>query len=84
MRSLLIDWSSQIKKATSDTCATTDEEAFFNYVDGEDLLVLGWIHTHPTQTCFMEFSKNLHTHCSYQLMLTESIAIVCAPSQDPS
>jgi len=71
------------QEATSDTCATTDEEALFNYVDGEDLMVLGWIHTHPTQTCFMS-SVDLHTHCSYQLMLTESIAIVCAPSQEPS
>lgn len=27
-------------------------------------------------------SVDLHTHCSYQLMLPEAIAIVCAPSHD--
>ena len=34
--------------------------------------------THPSQTSFMS-SVDLHTHCSYQLMLEEAIAIVCAP-----
>ncbi|RPA98776.1 hypothetical protein L873DRAFT_1686309, partial [Choiromyces venosus 120613-1] len=67
----------------SDTCPTKDEEGLFEYVDREELMVLGWIHTHPTQTCFMS-SVDLHTHCSYQLMLPESIAIVCAPRHQPS
>lgn len=71
------------QEATSDTCGTTDEEGLFTYCDSEDLMVLGWIHTHPTQTCFMS-SVDLHTHCSYQLMLPESIAIVCAPRYEPS
>jgi len=43
-------------------------------------MVLGWIHTHPTQTCFMS-SRDLHTHCGYQVMMPESIAVVCAPSK---
>jgi len=42
--------------------------------------MLGWIHTHPTQTCFMS-SRDLHTHFAYQVMMPESIAIVCAPSK---
>ncbi|PLB52733.1 putative endosome-associated ubiquitin isopeptidase [Aspergillus steynii IBT 23096] len=67
---------------TSDTCETVNESAIFDYCDSEDLMVLGWIHTHPTQTCFMS-SRDLHTHCGYQVMLPESIAIVCAPSQTP-
>lgn len=71
------------QEATSDTCGTTDEEGLFTYCDSEELMVLGWIHTHPTQTCFMS-SVDLHTHCSYQLMLPESIAIVCAPRHEPS
>lgn len=71
------------QEATSDTCGTTDEEGLFMYCDSEDLMVLGWIHTHPSQTCFMS-SVDLHTHCSYQLMLPESIAIVCAPRFEPS
>ncbi|OJJ48641.1 hypothetical protein ASPZODRAFT_61901 [Penicilliopsis zonata CBS 506.65] len=68
--------------ATSDTCETVNESAIFDYCDSEDLMVLGWIHTHPTQTCFMS-SRDLHTHCGYQVMLPESIAIVCAPSKSP-
>ena len=68
--------------STSDTCETTNESAIFEYCDSEDLLMLGWIHTHPSQTCFMS-SRDLHTHCGYQVMLPESIAIVCAPSKNP-
>ena len=68
------------QKSTSDTCEMIDESDLFNYVDGEDLMVLGWIHTHPTQTCFMS-SRDLHTHVGYQVMMPESIAIVCAPSK---
>ena len=45
-------------------------------------MVLGWIHTHPTQTCFMS-SRDLHTHVGYQVMIPESVAIVCAPSKQP-
>ncbi|KAJ5115929.1 hypothetical protein N7456_000277 [Penicillium angulare] len=68
--------------STSDTCETTNESAIFDYCDSEDLIMLGWIHTHPSQTCFMS-SRDLHTHSGYQVMLPESIAIVCAPSKDP-
>ena len=71
------------QESTSDTCETVNESAFFDYCAAEDLMVLGWIHTHPTQTCFMS-SRDLHTHCGYQIMMPESIAIVCSPSKDPS
>ncbi|KAF9432559.1 hypothetical protein BGZ76_010632 [Entomortierella beljakovae] len=67
--------------ATSDTCSTTNEDELFEYQSEKDLMTLGWIHTHPTQTCFMS-SVDLHTHCSYQLMLPEAIAIVCAPKHE--
>lgn len=68
------------QSSTSDTCEMVNESELFDYVDGEDLMVLGWIHTHPTQTCFMS-STDLHTHSGYQVMMQESIAIVCAPSK---
>jgi STAM-binding protein len=70
--------------ATSDTCETTDvgETDLFDYVDTQGLMVCGWIHTHPTQTCFLS-SRDLHTSVGYQVMLPESVAIVCAPSKDP-
>lgn len=67
--------------ATSDTCEMTHESDLFDYIDSfPDLMILGWIHTHPTQTCFMS-SRDLHTHAGYQVMLPESVAIVCAPSK---
>ncbi|KAF2641469.1 hypothetical protein P280DRAFT_549177 [Massarina eburnea CBS 473.64] len=69
--------------STSDTCEMTNESELFDYCDSEELMVLGWIHTHPTQTCFMS-SRDLHTHVGYQVMMNESIAIVCAPSKEPS
>ncbi|KAI9790091.1 MAG: hypothetical protein M1816_005561 [Peltula sp. TS41687] len=68
---------------TSDTCEMINEGALFDYCDGEDLIVVGWIHTHPTQSCFMS-SRDLHTHSGFQVCMPESIAIVCAPSQTPS
>lgn len=71
------------QESTSDTCEMLNESALFDFCDSEDLMVLGWIHTHPTQTCFLS-SRDLHTHCGYQVMMAESIAIVCAPSKTPS
>lgn len=68
------------QEATSDTCEMTDESELFDYVDQHNLMILGWIHTHPTQTCFMS-SRDLHTHSGYQMMLAESVAVVCAPSK---
>ncbi len=68
---------------TSDTVETVNEGSMAEYCMNEDLLVLGWIHTHPTQTCFMS-SRDLHTHAGYQIMMPESVAIVCAPKFNPS
>ncbi|XP_048496662.1 AMSH-like ubiquitin thioesterase 3 isoform X2 [Beta vulgaris subsp. vulgaris] len=64
-------------------CQTLNEEEIFEVQDRESLFPLGWIHTHPTQTCFMS-SVDLHTHYSYQIMLPESIAIVMAPTDSSS
>lgn len=66
------------QRGTADSCSTENEEDLFEIQDQYDLLTLGWIHTHPTQTSFMS-SVDLHTHCAYQLMMPEAIAIVCAP-----
>ncbi|KAK3067361.1 hypothetical protein LTR53_015821, partial [Teratosphaeriaceae sp. CCFEE 6253] len=70
--------------ATSDTCDTTEagDTALFDYCDAKDLLVCGWIHTHPSQSCFLS-SRDLHTSSGYQIMLPEAIAIVCAPRHTP-
>ncbi|XP_061857619.1 AMSH-like protease [Colius striatus] len=64
-----------------DYCDMENVEELFGIQDQYDLLTLGWIHTHPTQTAFLS-SVDLHTHCSYQLMLPEAIAIVCSPKHN--
>ncbi|KHN82587.1 STAM-binding protein-like A [Toxocara canis] len=61
-----------------DSCDTHNEEDVFAYQDAHNLITLGWIHTHPSQTAFLS-SVDLHTHCSYQLMMPEAVAIVVAP-----
>lgn len=63
---------------TTDTCVAEDEEDLFMYQDPRDLITLGWIHTHPTQTAFLS-SVDMHNQYGYQAMLPEAIAIVCAP-----
>ncbi|KAH6686742.1 Mov34/MPN/PAD-1 family protein [Plectosphaerella plurivora] len=71
------------QKCTTDTCETENEGSLLDYCISEDLLMLGWIHTHPTQTCFLS-SRDMHTQAGYQVMMPESIAIVCAPRFEPS
>jgi len=63
------------QNGTSNSCETTDEGEILDFMIEKDLISLGWIHTHPSQSCFMS-SVDLHTHLSYQLMLPEAVAIV--------
>ncbi|TKY60937.1 AMSH ubiquitin thioesterase 1 [Spatholobus suberectus] len=67
------------QESTSSSCQATNEEEIFEVQDKQSLFPLGWIHTHPTQSCFMS-SIDLHTHYSYQIMLPEAVAIVMAPT----
>ena len=69
------------QEGTQNSCNTLNEEEIFEVQDKHELFSLGWIHTHPTQTCFMS-SIDVHTHCAYQTMLPEAIAVVMAPT-DP-
>lgn len=71
------------QKGTSDTCEVENDVALVEFYMAEELITIGWIHTHPTQSCFMS-SHDLHTHAGYQRSIAESFAIVCAPRQDPS
>ncbi|KAG9084721.1 hypothetical protein FS749_005004 [Ceratobasidium sp. UAMH 11750] len=71
------------QRATSDTCEMVEEELIMEFQESRGLITLGWIHTHPTQSCFMS-SLDLHTHSGYQASLREAFAIVCAPSQSPN
>ncbi|RDX89376.1 AMSH-like ubiquitin thioesterase 1 [Mucuna pruriens] len=67
------------QESTSSSCQATNEEEIFEVQDKQSLFPLGWIHTHPTQSCFMS-SIDVHTHYSYQIMLPEAVAIVMAPT----
>ncbi|XP_030631325.1 AMSH-like protease [Chanos chanos] len=69
------------QSAGPDYCDMENVEELFSFQDHHNLLTLGWIHTHPTQTAFLS-SVDLHTHSSYQLMLPEAIAIVCSPKHN--
>ncbi|XP_062029497.1 AMSH-like ubiquitin thioesterase 1 [Rosa rugosa] len=66
------------QESTANSCQATHEEEIFEVQDKRSLFPLGWIHTHPTQSCFMS-SIDVHTHYSYQIMLPEAVAIVMAP-----
>lgn len=66
---------------TPNSCNMDDDDvgALFTFVQERDLYVLGWIHTHPSQTCFMS-SVDVHTQFSYQALMPEAISIVVSPS----
>jgi STAM-binding protein len=70
------------QNGTSDTCDTVGEEDVVAYQIEHDLISLGWVHTHPTQECFLS-SVDVHTHYGYQAMLKEAIAVVLAPKFNP-
>lgn len=69
------------QSGTHDSVVTHKEEEMFEYTEKHCLMPLGWIHTHPTQTAFLS-SVDQHCQLSYQLMLPEAVAIVCAPKFD--
>jgi hypothetical protein len=46
------------------------------------LRMLGWIHTHPSQSAFLS-APDQHTHFGYQATLSEAVAVVVAP-HDPA
>ncbi|CAI5733072.1 unnamed protein product [Peronospora destructor] len=66
---------------SSDMCTMTNEEELYDFCFSNELLTLGWIHTHPKQDCFLS-SVDVHTQCGFQSILPEAVAVVVAPS-DP-
>ncbi|PKI42689.1 hypothetical protein CRG98_036971 [Punica granatum] len=67
------------QESTSNSCQAKNEEEVFAIQHGRSLFPVGWIHTHPSQSCFMS-SIDLHTQFSYQVMVPEAFAIVMAPT----
>ena len=62
---------------TQNTCTTTDEQVMLDFLNDENLICLGWIHTHPSQSLFLS-SVDLHMQCSLQHLLPEAVALVCS------
>ena len=62
---------------TKDSCEPTNNTEIVEYQEERNLVMIGWIHTHPTHSSFMS-SIDLHTHVEYQIQFPESIAVVCS------
>ncbi|XAR65067.1 Ubiquitinyl hydrolase 1 [Bertholletia excelsa] len=69
------------QESTSNSCQALHEEEIFSIQNEKSLFPVGWIHTHPSQRCFMS-STDLHTQYSYQIMVPEAVAIVMAPTDE--
>ena len=58
------------QRGEPNTVEMTDEVGLFLYMEenSKDTMLqpLGWIHTHPTQTCFLS-SIDVHTQSGYQV-----------------
>ena len=65
------------QQGASDSCIAVDEDLANNVLQQNSCIVLGWIHTHPTQTSFLS-SVDLHTQFGYQSLLPEAFAVVCS------
>ncbi|KAJ3439160.1 hypothetical protein M0812_15182 [Anaeramoeba flamelloides] len=68
------------QKGTHDSVIALNEEDIFEIQTSNELLTLGWIHTHPQYESFLS-SVDCKTHYPYQLMLDEAIAIVLSPNR---
>ena len=66
------------QKGSPNSVETFNEERLIAVQEAHDVYALGWVHTHPTQTCFLS-SVDLHCQCSYQTLLPEAVAVVVAP-----
>ena len=65
------------KGTTCEVLMLKDERLDMLQIESE-LVTVGWIHTHPTQTAFLS-SVDLHTDQGMQCLLPEAVAVVCAP-----
>ncbi|XP_045476677.1 STAM-binding protein-like [Harmonia axyridis] len=62
----------------SDYFKVRDSLELIRYLDMHDLLVLGWIHSHPMECNYLS-SSDMHYHSVFQSVLPEAIAIVYSP-----
>ena len=63
---------------TRNTCTPYDnEEERTKFQLENDLVTIGWIHTHPTHDCFLS-SIDVHSQFAHQKTLVEAVAVVCS------
>ena len=62
---------------TLNTCEALVPEDIEKYQNDNNLIEIGWIHTHPTFSAYMS-SIDVHQHCFRQKLMHESIAVVCS------
>jgi len=61
----------------SDSCTMEGLEDVWDVHDREDIIFLGWIHTHPAYSVFLS-SVDMHNQYEWQHMLPEALATVCS------
>jgi len=61
----------------SDSCTMDGLEDVWDVHDKENIIFLGWIHTHPAYSVFLS-SVDMHNQYEWQHMLPEAIATVCS------
>lgn len=62
-------WCEELRGMLRRVMQALNEEEIFDVQDKRSLYPLGWIHTHPTQSCFLS-SVDVHTQCGYQVSFT--------------
>ena len=62
----------------ADQCAVSDEMELFETQTANDLITIGWIHSHPKFDLFLS-SVDIHTQFGYQMQLPEAVGIVYSP-----
>jgi len=67
------------QKGSANTVQTLCEEELIGVQEQYGVVTLGWIHSHPSQTCFLS-SVDMHCQLSYQIMMPNAVAIVFAPT----
>jgi len=61
----------------SDSCTMEGLEDVWDVHDKENIVFLGWIHTHPAYSVFLS-SVDMHNQYEWQHMLPEAVATVCS------
>jgi len=61
----------------SDSCTMEGLEDVWDTHDKENIIFMGWIHTHPAYSVFLS-SVDMHNQYEWQHMLPEAVATVCS------